>query len=220
MDKSDSNSMISFNAENIDINLSNYNFNCQNCLITYPIHFNNAFEDFINNNGIKFLELELYYFMGVVDWYSTSNNENTFKEVQKLGDEKDLLYFKLQYIFNLFLYCLETINGTQEKKNKKDIDNFFYTLNNLISLTSKNGFKIDLMFLSSVISHLDLLIQKGIFFDHCGFILEYESYDPNDDKVFELLFQTILIYLDEYKDNFLTPKIFSKILDFDKVYLS
>ena len=235
MDKNSSNSMICFNAENIDINLSNYNFNCQNCLITYPIHFNNAFEDFINNNGIKFLELELYYFMGVVDWYSTNktNNEkdgifqfeekekeDLFDEVQKLGDEKDLLYFKLQYIFNLFLYCLQTLNSTQEKRNKKDIDNFFYTLNNLISLTSKNGFKIDLMFLSSVISHLNLLIEKDIFFDHCGFILEYESYDPNDDKVFELLFQTILIYLDEYKENFLSPKIFSKILDFDKVYLS
>ena len=237
MDKYNSHSMISFNAENIDINLSNYNFNCQNCLITYPIHLNNAFEDFIKNNGIKFLELELYYFMGVVDWYSsindkTNNNTNNgenpeasdgrdlVSEIKKLEDEKELLYFKLQYIINLFLYCLETINQSQEKKNKHDIDNFFYTLNNLISLISRNGFKIDLMFLSSVISHINLLIEKNKFFDHCGFILEYESYDPNDDKVFELLFQTIIIYLDDYSDNFLSPKIFLKILNFDKVYIS
>ena len=230
MDKSQSQSMISFNAENIDINLNNYNFNCQNCLITYPIHFNNAFEDFINSNGIKFLELELYYFMGVVDFYSTVTNNDLddkdkgenllYQEIIKLNDEKDLLLFKLQYIINLFLYCLRTINKAQEKKIRKDIDSFFYTLNNFISLTSKNGFKIDLNFLSSITNNLNLLIDKNLFFGYCGFVLEYESYNPNDDKVFEFLFQNILIFLDEYASNFLSPNIFSKILNFDKIYLS
>ena len=231
IDKIESQSMISFNAENIDINLNNNNFNCQNCLITYPIHFNIAFNDFINNNGIKFLELELYYFMGVMDAFSACNtNSDEGKNItkgeeldigiMKLNKEKELFYFKLQYIFNLFLYCLKVINKTQEKKIKNDIDNFFNTLNNLICFTSKNGFKIDLMFLTSITSNLNLLIEKYKFFEHCSFVLEYESYNPDDDKVFEFLFQTVLIYLDEYMSNFLNPIIFKKLLNFDKIYLS
>ena len=242
LDNDNSNSMISFNAENIDINLNNYNFNCQNCLITYPMHISNVFEDFINNNGIKFLELELYYFMAVLDSYSAINNSNNNnnndvnltsggscedidkdffeQQIEKLKDEEKLLYYKLQYIINLFLYCLKTINKTQEKKISNDIDNFFYTLNNLISIISKNGFKIDLSFLTSIITNLNILIDKNKFFDFCGFILEYESYDPNDDSAFEILFQTILIYLEEYYEKFMSPYIFSKIIDFDKVYLS
>ena len=235
IDKIESQSMISFNAENIDINLNNYNFNCQNCLITYPIHFNVAFDDFINNNGIKFLELELYYFMGIMDTFSecNANNNNLDKGkntnmkgdeldigIMKLREEKDLFYFKLQYIFNLFLYCLKGINKTQEKKIKNDINNFFYTLNNLISLSSKNGFKIDLMFLTSITSNINFLIEKNKFFDNFGFIFEYDSYNPNNDKVFEFLFQNILIYLDDYSSNFLSPNIFANLLNFDKIYLS
>ena len=227
--------MLGFNDENIDINLDNYNFNCQNCLITYPIHFNNTFPVFINNNGIKFLELELYYFIGILGNYTIINKKNLEKkkegetptindedelnlEILKLREEKQL-YYKLKYIFNLFLYCLKTMDKNQEKKNKKDIDNFFYTLNNLVALNSKNGIKMDFMFLNSLLSHIDLLISKNKFFDYCGFILEFETYETNDDKIFELLFQTILIYLDEYINEFLNPNIFSKLLNFDKVYL-
>ena len=76
------------------------------------------------------------------------------------------------------------------------------------------------MFLTSITSNLNLLIEKYKFFEHCGFVLEYESYNPDDDKVFEFLFQTVLIYLDEYISNFLTPSIFKKLLNFDKIYLS
>jgi hypothetical protein len=223
--------MITFNDENIDINLDNYNFNCQNCLITYPIHFYDSFPIFIRNEGIKFLELELYYFISIIGSYSTLVNkkEGESKEVNqeselnkqilKLGEEKQDLYYKLKYIFNLFLYCLKTMNKTQEKQNQKDIINFFCTLNNLIALNSKNGFKIDFMFLNSLLSHIDLLITKKKFFNYCGFILEFETYETNDDKIFELLFQTILIYLDEYIEDFLSPNIFSKLMNFDKIYL-
>ena len=234
MDKIESQSMITFNAENIDINLNNYNFNSQNCLITYPIHFNNSFDDFINNNGFKFMELELYYFIGIIDLYSTINNIETNniatknskkrnrldESILKLNDEKELLYYKLQYIFNLFLYCLKNITTKQEKNKKNEINNFFYTLNSLISLISKNGFKIDLIFLSSIASNISLLIEKEKFFNHCLFILEYEFYDSNDEKPIELLFQTLLIYLDEYTPDFLVPHIFEKILDFDRIYLN
>ena len=230
-EKNNLQAMITFNDENIDINLDNYNFNCQNCLITYPIHFYDSFPIFIRNEGIKFLELELYYFISIIGSYSILVNKNEGetkdanednelnKQILKLGEEKQELYYKLKYIFNLFLYCLKTMNKTQEKQNQKDIINFFCTLNNLITLNSKNGFKIDFMFLNSLLSHIDLLITKKKFFNYCEFILEFDTYETNDDKIFELLFQTILIYLDEHIDDFLSPKIFSKLMNFDQIYL-
>ena len=119
-------------------------------------------------------------------------------KIMELSEEKDSLYLKLQSICNLFLYCYQNMNEIQEKKNENDINNFFITLNNLISLNSKNDFKINMIFLLSIINHLTLLINKNKFFNYFAFIFEYESYAPHDDKIFELLFQTILIYLDEY----------------------
>jgi len=130
-------------------------------LITYPIHFYDSFRIFIRNEGIKFLELELYYFISIIGTYSTLINkkegetqetkeENELnQQILKLGEEKQDLYYKLKYIFNLFLYCLKTMNKAQEKQNQKDVANFFCTLNYLIELNSKNGFKIDFMFLNS-----------------------------------------------------------------------
>ena len=215
MDKKNDQSMITYNGETLYVN---------NNLITYPFYFCSTFEKFINNNGIKFLNLELYYFIGVIGSYTNINKgEKIIYDIDnKLVDlkkEKNVMYLKLQYICNLFLYCLQNMNEIQEKKNENDINYFLITLNNLISLNSKNDFKLNLMFLSSIISHLYLLINKNIFFNYFGFIFDYNNYPNDDEKVFELLFQTILIYLEEYNTNFLTNEIFSKILNFDKLYI-
>ena len=217
MDKNNDKSMISYNIEE-DINIKNN-------LITYPFYFSNTFDNFINNNGIKFFELQLYYFIGVMGSYSLINKEKNRphteldNKIMELSEEKDSLYLKLQSICNLFLYCYQNMNEIQEKKNENDINNFFITLNNLISLNSKNDFKINMIFLLSIINHLTLLINKNKFFNYFAFIFEYESYAPHDDKIFELLFQTILIYLDEYNTNFLSTDIFSKLLNFDKLFI-
>jgi hypothetical protein len=58
------------------------------------------------------------------------------------------------------------------------------------------------MFLSSIMNNLDLLINKKLLFKYFGFIFEYDSYEPDDKKVFPFLFRTILIYLDEYNTNY------------------
>ena len=66
-----------------------------------------------------------------LDIYSTINNnkykeENELKqEILELNEKKDKLFFKIQSIVNLFLYCLRNINKVQEKKNRNDIDIFF-----------------------------------------------------------------------------------------------
>ena len=217
MDKNNDQSMISFNiGEKINI---------KNNLITYPFYLSNTFDNFIKNNIIRILDLELYYFIGVIGSYSLINKEENKlnneldKKILVINEEKESLYLKLQSICNLFFYCYQNMNEFEEKKNDNDINNFFITLNNLVTLNSKNDFKINMIFLSSIINNLYLLINKNKFFSYCGFIFEYESYVHNDDKVFELLFHTIKIYLEEYNTNFLSKDIFSKLLNFDKIFI-
>ena len=206
------------------ISLKGENINYNNSLITYPIYYSNTFDKFLINNGIKFLQLQLFYFMGVVGSYSLIKNETTLKnemdnKIMELKTEKNLLYLKLQYIWNLFLYCFENMNENDKKKYEDDINNFFITLNNLISLNSKNGFKINLMILTSFLNHLNTLIDSNKFFEYFGFIFEYENYENDDDKVFEVLIETLSIYLEQYHTNFLTEDIFTKLLNFDKLYI-
>jgi len=236
MDDNKSQSMICFKDENIDINLDSYNFNCKNCLVTYPFHFNYSFPIFINNNGIKFLEMELYYFIGIIDLYSNNSkniSENKTKgetprsdgqnlsnqDTTNTNEEQHNLYQKIKYIVNLFFFCLKAMNKSQEKRNQKDIDNFFLTLNNLISLYSKQNIKLDLKFLNLILSHINLLINKKKFFEYCGFLFEFESYEIKNDNTFILLFQTLFVYLEDNVDNFLKPELFSKLLSFEKLYL-
>ena len=238
MDNNNLESMISFKDENIDINLDSYNFNCKNCLVTYPFHFNFSFPIFINNNGIKFLEMELYYFIGIIDFYTNNTNNNNIsvnrtkgetpnsnaqnisnQEKTNINEMQQNLYHKIKYIVTLFLFCLENIDKTQEKKNQKDIENFFCTLNNLISLYSKHNIKIDLVFLNLILSRINLLINKKKFFDFCGFLFEFESYDVNNDTILNILFRTLYVYLEENVDDFLKPSLFSKLLSFEKIYL-
>lgn len=138
MDNNNLESMISFKDENIDINLDSYNFNCKNCLVTYPFHFNFSFPIFINNNGIKFLEMELYYFIGIIDFYTNNTNNNNIsvnrtkgetpnsnaqnisnQEKTNINEMQQNLYHKIKYIVTLFLFCLENIDKTQEKKSKR-----------------------------------------------------------------------------------------------------
>ena len=206
---------ISCKGPNIDLN---------NNLITYPFYFSSTFDKFINNNGIKFLELQLYYFIGVIGSYSLIKNEPTNQSVldnklMELKEEKNTLYIKLQNIWNLFLYCFQNMNEVEEKKYENDINCFFITLNNLISLNSKNGFKINLMILTSFLNYLNILISKHKFFEYFGFIFEYENYENDDDKVFEVLLHTLSIHLGQYHTNILREDIFVKLLNFDKLYI-
>ena len=199
---------IGFKSKEVCPILDNYNFNSQNCLITYPIHFNDSLVDFINNDGIKFLELELYYFIGVIEYY-TLNDENYLKN----NSEEFCNY--ILCIFKNFLFCILNIKQF-EQKNEKNIAHFFYTLNNLIELKSKTGFKINDIFLISIQNFLSILIKK---INYCEFIFNYERYDVTNDNTLHLLFQTILIKFDEYYTEFLNPNIFTKLLNFSKLYL-
>ena len=202
---------IRFKTEKIIPFLNNYNLNSRNCLITYPICLKNSFNDFINNNGIKFLEMELYYFIGVIEYYNNNKKygENYLKKNSKLFSEN------IQIILKLFLYCLSELNPKQEKENKENIEQFFYTLNNLINLKSKTDFKIEYKFLIAISGYIHLLLKNINF---CGFILDCQYYDLNDDKTLELLFQTILVDFEKHYSELFSKEIFTKILNFDKIF--
>ena len=200
---------IRFKSDKICPIIDNYNFSSQNCFITYPIHLKRTFNDFINNNGIKFLEMELYYFIGVIE-YST-------------GDETYLKNFNnqfceyIQIIFKLFLFCISELKPIQEKEYEESIEQFFYTFNNLMELKLKTDFKIDYKFLMSISGFMNIIIEKINF---CCFIFDCESYDFTDDKTLDLLFQFILIDFDKHYTEFLYLNNFEKILNFSKIYSS
>ena len=75
------------------------------------------------------------------------------------------------------------------------------------------------MFLNLILSRINLLINKKKFFDFCGFLFEFESYDVNNDTILNILFRTLYVYLEENVDDFLKPSLFSKLLSFEKIYL-
>ena len=201
---------IRFKSDKISPIIDNNNFSSQNCLITYPIHLYNSFDVFINNDGIKFLEMELYYFIGVIEYYSSYN----INELMKLSD----IYCEyIHTIFKLFLYCITELTPKKQEENKENIEHFFYTLNNLIEIKKETGFKIDYKFLISISSYMNLIIKK---INLCGFMLDCESYDFSEDKTLDLLFQTILIDFEKHYKEFLIPNVLEKILNFSKIYLS
>ena len=75
--------------------------------------------------------------------------------------------------------------------------------------------KIEYKFLITISSQINLLLK---YIHFCEFFLDYEYYDLNDDKALDLLFQTILIDFDKYYSEFFSLEIFTKILNFDKIF--
>jgi hypothetical protein len=91
--------------------------------------------------------MELYYLIGVIEY--CSNDEKYVKNNYLKNNTKAFCEY-IQIIFKLFLYCITELNKKQEEENKENIEQFFYTLNNLIELKSQTDFKIDYKFLISI----------------------------------------------------------------------
>ena len=123
----------------------------------------------------------------------------------------------IQIIFKLFFFCLSELNPKQEKDNKENIEQFFYTLNNLMDILLEKDFKINYRFLSYISEFMNLIVKN---FYLCGFIFEYESYDSSDDKAIDLLFHHLLMEFEKNYNEFLEIKNFEKLLNFSKVYKS
>ena len=194
--------------------------------LNFPLKLENSFIGFLNNHIFLYLQLELYYFISLLSLKLDSKDDKTIdknkiKIFSNFNDEEEF-YLNITKICSLFFYCIDLfcsvtwLNSTQEKLVQNEIDNFKYTLIDLISIYSKYGCQIKTYFLSLFAEK----INEKKYFDYCLFILTFEYYDMNNNEVFDVLFNYLNhMSLDDY-DNEQIKKMFEKLLDFDKIYLS
>ena len=210
-----------FNYNYLDIeNCLKYKFNSEKCLldnITYPIEFNDSFLQFIKNNGIIYLQTELFYLIGVFS-NLLKNNNNIILEEKDINE----MNLNLTKILSLFFYCFNS-KIYNEDYYQNEINNFFYTLNDIISIYAKYNFKIKSLFLSLIINNLQNLLANNLLMEKCEFIFKFDIYDINDAKIFILLFQGLSAFIEGYEfynNRNIIKFIFGKMMGFDKIYLN
>ena len=198
----------------------NKNIKDENNILNSSIQSNNAFIDFINNYGFLYLQLELYYFINILS-LKLNEDKNNGKNIIKLCEEQDV-YLNISRISSLFFFCLDYLNSnffiinSQYSLITKEIENFKYTLIDLISIYSKYDCKIKTYFLSLFVEK----ISEKKYFEYCSFILTFEFYEINDNDAFDVLFNYLNhMSFDDY-DNGQIKKLFMKLIDFDKIYIS
>ena len=189
--------------------------------ITYPFELKNSFLDFLEDYGILYLQLQLYYLLGILS-YITKKDESTKNNPNINFSENDIkeINFNLTKIITLFFYCY---NSKIYTKDQKQIDNFLYTLNDVISAYNKYGFKIRKLLLSLFINNLQSLLLNNSLADKCEFIFNYDYYDIKDKEIFVFLFQSLSNFIDSYEylnDKKIIKFILEKIINFDKIYLN
>ena len=198
----------------------NKNIKDENNILNSSIQSNNAFIDFINNYGFLYLQLELYYFINILS-LKLNEDKNNGINIIKLCEEQDV-YLNISRISSLFFFCLDYLNSnffiinSQYSLITKEIENFKYTLIDLISIYSKYDCKIKTYFLSLFVEK----ISEKKYFEYCSFILTFEFYEINDNDAFDVLFNYLNhMSFDDY-DNEQIKKLFMKLIDFDKIYIS
>jgi hypothetical protein len=175
------------------------------------------------------LQLELYYFISLLSFKLAETNDNkqendknkTIKIFENFSAKEDF-YINLTNICSLFLLCIDSfnsitcLNSSQKNMFKNEIDNFKYTLYDLISMYSKYGCKINTYFLGLFVEK----ITKKKYFEYSVFILTFEFYDINNNEVFSVLFNYLSHISIEECDNNQLKTIFLKLIEFDKIYLN
>jgi len=199
--------------------------------LNFPIQVHNTFIENLNSHIFLYLQLELYYFISLLSFKISEINENNpnnssdknknIKIFKNFNDEEDF-YINLTNICSLFLFCIDSINSitclnsSQESMFQNEIDNFKYTLYDLISMYSKYGCKMNTYFLGLFVDK----ITKKKYFEHSVFILTFDFYDINNNEVFNVLFNYLNHISTEECDINQLKKIFLKLIDFDKIYLN
>ena len=193
--------------------------------LNFAVGLHNTFIDFLNNHIFLYLQLELYYFISLISsQISEIKDENQLKKFKifKSSLEEEDFYLNISKICSLFFFCLDSfnsqtcLNNTQEKMIQYEIDNFKYTLIDLVSIYSKYGCKIKSYFLSLFVQK----ISEKKYFEYCIFILTIDFYDINNNEVFDILFNYLNHISIEYCDNNQIKQIFLKLITFDKIYLN
>ena len=199
----------------------------KNFNLNYPIEFHNTFLDLLNNHIFLYLQTELYYYICFISQKLSdekNKNENNLKnfKIFKNNLEQEDFYLNITKICSLFFFCFDSLNSikclnsVQENMIQNEIDNFKYTLIDLITIYSKYGCKIKSYFLSLFVEK----INEKKYFDLCLFVLTYEFYEINNNEVFDILFNYLNNISIEYCDNNQIKQLFIKLIDFDQIYLS
>ena len=193
--------------------------------LNFPLYFHNTFIDCLNNHIFLYLQLELYYFIGLFSSKISELKEedkNIKINIFSNTTEEEEFYINISKICNLFFFCIDSfnsitcLNSLQEKIFQNEIDNFKYTLSDLVSIYSKYGYKIKIYFLRLFIEKL----SEKKYFEYCLFILTFEFYDINNNEIFDVLFNFLNNISIEDCDNNQIKKLFLKIINFDKIYIS
>jgi hypothetical protein len=172
--------------------------------ITYPVECSNSLLEFFNNHGLIYLNLELYFLMGALSFKinrkNSANKENKSEKIYLNDNEIEEMNEKLKKICLLFFQLFKlTIYPNIYEKYKIGINNFFYTLNDLISINVKYGCKLRenllMLFINKIQSSFsnDLLI---LLIEKCDFIFMYDYYDEKDKQVCEKLFINLISIID------------------------
>ena len=192
---------------------------------SFPLFSHNSFFDFLNGHGFLFLQLELYYLMGVISIKIEEKiKDKDAKNIQifdSILDEEDF-YTYLTEICNFFFICIDSLNSSicfnimQTEMFQKEIQNFNYTLIDLVTILSKYNCKIKIYFLMLFCQK----IKEKKYFDYCSFILNFQFYDSSDNEIFNAIFSELNHIIKDDCDSIQLKTLFIKLIGFDKLYLA
>ena len=192
----------------------------------FPIYTNNSFFDFLSGHGILYLQLELYYLIGMVSLKLediNSNNQNNNIKIFENANKEEEFYTQLTNICTFFFTCIDSCNSSIYFNNKqieifrKEILNFKYTLIDLVSILCKNNCKIKIYFLMLFC----LKMKDKKYLEFSSFVLNYELHDPNDNQIFKTIFSELTnIIKEDNCDNNQIQIFFLKLIEYDKIYIN
>ena len=156
--------------------------------LNFPIQLNSTFIEIIKSrsNIFLYLKLELYYFKSLLS--SKLDNVNDKRKnitIFKNFNDEDF-YSYLTNIYSLFLFCIDSFNSitclnkSQKSVLQNEIDNFKYSIYDLISIYSKYGCKMNSIFLGLFMDK----ITKKKYFEQIVFFLTFDFYDINNNEEF------------------------------------
>ena len=175
--------------------------------ITYPFEYKNSLIEFYQNHGLIYLQLELYYLMGILSLkvkekqkQSDLNNIQDSKIILEKNEVKEINETLNNICLVFFSFVNSSIYVNQKTKDEISINNFFYTLNDFISISAKYGCKMDKILLTLIINNLKYFLSNNLLKDTWDFIFIFENYCIEDELIFEALFNVLMKIIDDLKD--------------------
>ena len=193
--------------------------------LNFPIYAHNSFFDFLNGHGFLYLQLQLYYLIGIISLELENKNlekeNNNINIFNNSSEEEEDFYTQLTDICTFFFTCADLLNSSicfncnQIDIYQKELQNFQYTLIDLVTILCKNNCKIKIYFLMLFC----LKMKEKKYFEFCSFILNYELHDPNDNQIIKAIFSELMhILKEEDCDNGQIQTFFIKLIEYDRIY--